>query len=280
MRLFDKMTKMVTENLGGTAKKFVIAALCVIIGGAAVCGVMLQTQIREAVTAYQTEEAQNALEELAQKDNNAVVAQTGGDHDHHAGQEQQTAGIAVNNGAAAPAQPDNAKIAEHDGEHFDNEIGQEGHDGHMAENDEAGGSQDHERHDEGFWHDSAFTEPSLGAKISIVVYGLVCCAFVAAYWLLTAAWLNGAAAAAGMNAVAWTLAGLAGNMAAVALFLALRFRKYKCSSCGRYQNKTEFCRFCGASMGGKCRKCGAEVDGNDIYCGHCGSFLAGGTDKA
>ena len=66
MRLFDKMTKMVTENLGGTAKKFVIAALCVIIGGAAVCGVMLQTQIREAVTAYQTEEAQNALEELAE----------------------------------------------------------------------------------------------------------------------------------------------------------------------------------------------------------------------
>ena len=295
MKFFDKMTKAVTENLGSTVKKFIIAALCVTIGGAAVCGVMLQTQIREAVSACQAEEAANAREELAKHNDSGAAAQNGGTSQAvKDGQTQPAENTAVGGQTAAvPAQSDNGKVAVqdgvhfdnaterdgHDGEHFDSEAGHDEHDGNEPDYNEAGGGSDHEHHDEWLESSFAFTEPSIGAKISIAIYGLLCCAFLAAYWLLTAAWLNGAAAAAGMNAVAWTLAGLVGNLIAVALFLALRFRKHKCPNCGRYQGKTEFCRFCGTRMGGKCQKCGAETGSKDIYCGRCGSALENKTGK-
>ena len=295
MKFFDKMTKAVTENLGGTVKKFIIAALCVTIGGAAICGVMLQTQIREAVSACQAEEAANAREELAKHNDSGAAAQNGGASQAVEGGQTQPAENTAGGGqtAAVPAQPANGKVAVQDGvhfdnaterdghgvEHFDSEAGHDEHDGNEADYNEAGGGSDHEHDDEGPESSFAFTEPSIGAKISIAIYGLLCCAFLAAYWLLTAAWLNGAAAAAGMNAVAWTLAGLVGNLIAVALFLALRFRKHKCPNCGRYQGKTEFCRFCGTRMGGKCQKCGAETGSKDIYCGRCGSALENRTGK-
>jgi hypothetical protein len=277
MKLFDKMAKAVTNDLKGTAKKFVIAALCAIIGGGVVCGVMLKTQIREAATAVQAEAVWDEQEKTVQ--HGAAASQSVG-CENKAGQEQQgniAANDNGNNAAAVQSGKDNTTAP--DGEHVDEETGHERHDGAMAENGDDGGYNGHERRDEGLWHDFTFTEPSTGAKISVAVYGLLCCAFLAAYWLLTAAWLSGAASAAGMNAALWALAGFVGNIGAVVLFLILRSRKHKCAACGRYQDKAEFCRFCGARMGGRCKSCGAEVGVKDIYCGRCGSALSDGTNQ-
>ena len=118
------------------------------------------------------------------------------------------------------------------------------------------------------------TEPSVGAKVTVVISSLLCELLAVTFWLLIAAWLYQAAVLSGMNGLLWALLGLGGNVFAAVLFLLVRsFAREKCPSCGRWQKKGSFCRACGAKMKKACSACGAECEANDVFCASCGSSL-------
>ncbi len=128
--------------------------------------------------------------------------------------------------------------------------------------------------EEALWQLARITEPSPTAKVAVGVTALLCLLLGAAYWFLVAAWLYQASAKAGMNRTLWSFCGLVGNLAAVAAFLVVRsFSRIQCPNCNRWQQKTSFCRYCGAALEMKCPVCGGPVDSGDRFCRHCGQRL-------
>lgn len=141
-----------------------------------------------------------------------------------------------------------------------------------------GQTQDGGHHD-GEWDDRLdavpFTPPSTGAWITAGVFGVLCVLIAVVYWLAVVAWLYKAAAVSNMNRLLWPLAGLVGNLLAVALFLAARCMiRRECPSCGyRNTRKAAYCVKCGAKQGRKCPYCGTECAEDDLYCPSCGKEL-------
>lgn len=120
------------------------------------------------------------------------------------------------------------------------------------------------------------TEPSLGAKITVGITGLLGCLAGAAFWLLIAAWLYQKAVLSGMNGLFWGLLGLGGNVFAVVAFLLVRsFIRRKCPACGHWQKNGSFCCACGTKMKQVCPACGAECEIDDVFCANCGSSIQG-----
>lgn len=127
-------------------------------------------------------------------------------------------------------------------------------------------------------HDSAeglnITEPSVGAKITLGVTGLLGCLAGAAFWLLIAAWLYQRAVLSDMNGFFWGLLGLGGNVFAVIVFLTVRsFICRKCPFCGRWQRKSAFCHVCGRKLNQTCTACGADCEAGHLFCGSCGNKI-------
>lgn len=93
-------------------------------------------------------------------------------------------------------------------------------------------------------------------------------------WLLIAAWLYKAAFRAKMHSMIWLLAVLAGNLAAVVVFLVLRniFRVH-CSQCGEWCRKGRFCTECGSEFSVICPACGAQQPADQKFCGRCGAGI-------
>ena len=77
-----------------------------------------------------------------------------------------------------------------------------------------------------------------------------------------------------MHSLILFLAGLAGNHAAVAVFLVLRnLMRVRCSRCGSWERKGRFCAECGSEFEVTCLKCGTDVPAEDHYCSSCGALL-------
>lgn len=206
-----------------TAKRFVLAALLIVILGGAAVGVSYRTQIQEAITYHQTYTEGND------------------------GKTQEVQGQSVN------GNKDN---------YFEKESGR---------------TRDHEFEHGDFFDSAQITEPSIGAKIVLGVYGLLCLLLGISYWLLITAWLYQAAEKCSMNGLLWAVLGIFFNLAAVLAFLLLRSRKATCPRCGQRQNTAEYCRACGAPMQLKCSECGTVTDIRDAYCSHCGKSLKNDT---
>ena len=119
------------------------------------------------------------------------------------------------------------------------------------------------------------TEPSVGAKVTVGVTGLLCALAAAIYWLLIAAWLYKASVLSGMNGLLWFLLGLCGNLFAVMSFHLVRsFTRKKCSSCGHYSlTAARYCAECGAALLAECTQCGEPVHPNDKFCPACGKQI-------
>lgn len=121
---------------------------------------------------------------------------------------------------------------------------------------------------------SQITPVSKGKLIALGIIGICGLILAAAYWLLIAAWLYKAADKAKMHSLIWFLAGLAGNLAAVAVFLVLRnLMRVRCSRCGSWERKGRFCAECGSEFEVTCLKCGTDVPAEDHYCSSCGALL-------
>lgn len=211
--------RIINNNFGKTAKRFVITALLIVVLGGAAVGAVYRTQIQEVITYHQTYTKEN---------------------DGRTPEVQEQTGRGDNENS------------------FNNE------------NDEA--------HDRGIGHADFFnsaqiTEPSVGAKIVLGVYALLCLLIGISYWLLIAAWLYQSAEKCAMNGFLWAVLGIFFNLAAVLAFLLLRSRKTACPRCGQRQNTAEYCRACGAPMQLKCSECGTLMDIRDAYCSHCGKSL-------
>ena len=144
---------------------------------------------------------------------------------------------------------------------------QTGAESHSQEQD---GEHDHWKKE--ILENAPITEPSLGAKLLLGGYALLCCVIFAVYWLAVAVWLYRAGALAHLYGPLWLLAGLCGNLLAVALFLLLRsiFRK-KCPDCGSWLgHKARFCIHCGKSFYTRCPSCGKECGQEEKFCSACG----------
>lgn len=99
------------------------------------------------------------------------------------------------------------------------------------------------------------------------------------YWLLIAMWLYSAAVSVSMNGELWFVLGLIFNLCAVIAFIVLRSTRTPCPVCGKRQDKSGYCRFCGSKMQVLCGKCGAEIHNLDAYCHNCGAQLKNGEEK-
>lgn len=119
------------------------------------------------------------------------------------------------------------------------------------------------------------TRPSVAAKVTVGVTGLLYALVAALYWLLVAAWLYKAAAVSGMNGLLWALLGACGNLFAVILFhLARSFKRKKCPFCGRYVAVTaRYCAECGTAFFKKCPACGGLTRDGDKFCPCCGKAM-------
>ena len=119
-----------------------------------------------------------------------------------------------------------------------------------------------------------------GKLAAIGVIGVLGMILAAVYWLLIAAWLYKAAVRAKMHSLVWLLAGLAGNLAAVVVFLVLRniFREH-CSQCGSWCRKGRFCTECGNEFAVTCPACGAQQPADQKYCGRCGAEIQEKSDS-
>ena len=121
---------------------------------------------------------------------------------------------------------------------------------------------------------SQVTPVSKGKLIALGIIGICGLILAAAYWLLIAAWLYKAAGKAKMHSLIWFLAGLAGNLAAVVVFLVLRnLMRVRCRNCGSWERKGRYCAECGSEFEVTCPKCGADVPVEDHYCSSCGALL-------
>lgn len=120
------------------------------------------------------------------------------------------------------------------------------------------------------------TEPSLVAKISVGIIGLLGVLLAIEYWILVAAWLYQQAIQANMNGLLWFLLGIGGNLTTVVVFLVVRsILREKCPSCGKWQKEATFCRECGSSISQVCPNCGQICRDTDKFCGSCGGNLEG-----
>lgn len=210
-------------NFKRAAKRFVLAALLIVLLGGAAVGVTYRTQIQEVVTYHQTYSEGNES-----KTQEAQGQTVGGNKDNDFERENDRSG-------------------EHKFEHAD------------------------------FFDSAQMTEPSIGARIALGVYGLLCLLIGVSYWLLITTWLYQAAEKCSMNGLLWAVLGIFFNLAAVLAFILLRSRKAICLNCGQRQNTAEYCRFCGTAMRLKCSECGAVADICDAYCSQCGKSLKNGT---
>lgn len=73
-----------------------------------------------------------------------------------------------------------------------------------------------------FYDRLQITEPSMAAKVTAGITGLLCGILAFVFWVLIALWLYQAAVRSGMNGVFWLFAGLGGNLFAAALFILVR----------------------------------------------------------
>lgn len=123
--------------------------------------------------------------------------------------------------------------------------------------------------------DIEITEPSIPAKVTVSITGVLCGLVWLSFWLLIAAWLYQAATLSGMNGLLWLVLGLIGNIPAAVVFLVIRsFTRKKCSVCGKYQPaKTHYCTHCGAAFNKKCPDCGAICSNKENFCHSCGKEL-------
>lgn len=119
------------------------------------------------------------------------------------------------------------------------------------------------------------TEPSVAAKVTVGVTGMLSALAAAIFWLLIAAWLYKAAVLSGMNGLLWFLLGLCGNLLAAILFNLVRsFTRKKCSFCGHYSlTESQYCTECGVVLTGKCTECGESVNPDDKFCPACGKQI-------
>ena len=122
---------------------------------------------------------------------------------------------------------------------------------------------------------AGITAVSLGARTALLVCGLIVLALAAGYWLLVALWLYQQATQAELGGTFWFLLGLAGNLVAVAAFLAVRSTfRVRCTACDGWSPKSDdYCHHCGASLGSVCPSCGAALKAGAHFCGHCGRSL-------
>lgn len=122
---------------------------------------------------------------------------------------------------------------------------------------------------------AGITAVSLGARTALLVCGLIVMALAAGYWLLVALWLYQQATQAELGGALWFLLGLAGNLVAVAAFLAVRSTfRVRCTVCDGWSPKSDdYCHHCGASLGSVCPSCGAALKAGAHFCGHCGRSL-------
>jgi len=100
-----------------------------------------------------------------------------------------------------------------------------------------------------------------------------------AYWLLIAMWLYSASVSVSMNGELWFILSLFFNLCAVIAFIVVRSTRVPCPVCGKRQDKSGYCRFCGSKMQVLCGKCGAEIQNLDAYCHNCGAKLKSGEEK-
>lgn len=141
---------------------------------------------------------------------------------------------------------------------------QEEQDEHSGDHEHQGEYQD--EHDD----DRHFAAMTTTSKIALVCIGAVLGIAGIVVWLFLAAWLYQAAELAGMNGMLWALLGLVGFVITALVFLLVRSFRHRCPVCGRRQEKTEFCRFCGAPMQQKCIACGLSIPDHSAFCPHCG----------
>lgn len=122
---------------------------------------------------------------------------------------------------------------------------------------------------------ASITAVSLGARTALLVCGLIVMALAAGYWLLVALWLYQQATQTELGGALWFLLGLAGNLVAVAAFLAVRSTfRVRCTVCDGWSPKSDdYCHHCGASLGNVCPSCGAALKAGAHFCGHCGRSL-------
>ncbi len=134
--------------------------------------------------------------------------------------------------------------------------------------------KEHHKEDDAF-ENIHITEPSIAAKVTVGVTGLLFALAAAIYWLLIAAWLYKTAVLSGMNGLLWFLLGLCGNLLAAILFHLVRsFKRQKCSSCSHYSSiEAKYCTECGAALTEKCTRCGEPVHSGDKFCPSCGKQI-------
>lgn len=112
----------------------------------------------------------------------------------------------------------------------------------------------------------------LGVRTALVVIAAIFAVMAAVYWIFVALWLYQAATRAGLGGTLWLLLGLIANLAAVALFLAVRsLLAQRCERCGGWSLRNDdYCRHCGAALSESCPACGKPLASGDHFCAHCG----------
>ena len=79
------------------------------------------------------------------------------------------------------------------------------------------------------------------------------------YWLLIAMWLYQAAVSVSINGVVWLILEILLNLCAVIAFFIIRSTRAACLVCGKRQDKSGYCRFCGSKIQVLCGNCGADI---------------------
>ncbi len=116
-------------------------------------------------------------------------------------------------------------------------------------------------------------------KIALVVLFIIGGLLGIAYWLLIAMWLYQTAVSVSMNGVVWLILGFFFNLCAVIAFFIIRSTRTACPVCGKRQDKSGYCRFCGSKMQVLCSECGAAIQNLDAYCHNCGANLRSSKEK-
>lgn len=232
-----RKNKLLNWNFTRIAKRFILIALCVMLTGGIVSGFLLRTQIREAIELSQSGTYPNEAYQNG-SDELQLYGHSSGRGQYHREE----------NFYAKEIWKSNARIHHSKGYYGWGAI----------------------------WKSGQISRPSAAALIAAGVTRLACKLLFAAYWLLVAAWLYQAAHRSSMNPLLWTLAGLAGNLIAVVVFLLVRsFTHTQCGNCGTWQQEGSHCRKCGNPMGQTCPSCNAAIHNGDIFCGNCGKSLLG-----
>lgn len=124
-----------------------------------------------------------------------------------------------------------------------------------------------------------FTPLPMATKTALVVILIFGGILGIVYWLLIAIWLYQAAVSVSMNGVVWLILGIFFNLCAVIAFFIARSTRTACPVCGKRQDKSGYCRFCGSKMQVLCSECGAAIQNIDAYCHNCGANLRKSEEK-